>query len=97
MYRPKALLCSVCFLNILHFRILIQKMIRYCECFSSGTYCDGCSCFSCQNNVENEADREAAIGYTLERNPNAFRRKIANSPQTTHDYEVYHGNMILTE
>ncbi|KAH7866010.1 hypothetical protein Vadar_014213 [Vaccinium darrowii] len=48
----------------------------YCECFSSGTYCEGCSCFSCQNNVENEAAREAAIGSILEHNPNAFRRKI---------------------
>ncbi|KAK3272807.1 hypothetical protein CYMTET_18912 [Cymbomonas tetramitiformis] len=52
----------------------------YCECFASGTYCDGCHCTNCCNNVENEAIRKEAVEATLERNPNAFRPKIGNSP-----------------
>ena len=54
-------------------------MIRYCECFASGIYCDGCNCVNCYNNVENEAARREAVEATLERNPNAFRPKIASS------------------
>ncbi|CAA7046759.1 unnamed protein product [Microthlaspi erraticum] len=52
----------------------------YCECFASGTYCDGCNCVNCFNNVENEPARRDAVEATLERNPNAFRPKIAASP-----------------
>ncbi|KAL2620666.1 hypothetical protein R1flu_000871 [Riccia fluitans] len=52
----------------------------YCECFASGTYCDGCNCVNCCNNVENESIRQEAVETTLERNPNAFRPKIASSP-----------------
>ncbi|KAE8658102.1 Transcription factor [Hibiscus syriacus] len=61
----------------------------YCECFTSGIYCNGCNCVNCHNNVENEAARQEAVGATLERNPNAFRPKIASSPhrpQDTRDY-----------
>jgi hypothetical protein len=54
---------------------------RYCECFASGEYCDNCNCQSCCNNIENAAERNAAIEATLERNPAAFRPKIAQSPQ----------------
>ncbi|XP_068483977.1 protein tesmin/TSO1-like CXC 5 [Phaseolus vulgaris] len=53
----------------------------YCECFAAGIYCDGCNCVNCHNNVDNEAARQEAVGITLERNPNAFRPKIASSPQ----------------
>ncbi|CAK9136396.1 unnamed protein product [Ilex paraguariensis] len=52
----------------------------YCECFSSGVYCAGCNCTNCHNIVEYEATRQEAVRATLERNPNAFRPKIANSP-----------------
>ncbi|XP_058785164.1 protein tesmin/TSO1-like CXC 5 isoform X2 [Vicia villosa] len=52
----------------------------YCECFAAGIYCDGCNCLNCHNNVDNEAARQEAVGITLERNPNAFRPKIASSP-----------------
>ncbi|XP_045822548.1 protein tesmin/TSO1-like CXC 5 isoform X1 [Trifolium pratense] len=52
----------------------------YCECFASGIYCDGCNCVNCFNNVDNEAARREAVEATLERNPNAFRPKIASSP-----------------
>ncbi|KAK4415455.1 protein tesmin/TSO1-like CXC 5 [Sesamum alatum] len=57
----------------------------YCECFASGTYCDGCNCVNCHNNVENEAARREAVEATLERNPNAFRPKIASSPHGARD------------
>jgi hypothetical protein len=54
---------------------------RYCECFAAGIYCDGCNCINCHNNVDNETARQEAVGITLERNPNAFKPKIASSPQ----------------
>nr|AWW04542.1 cysteine-rich polycomb-like protein [Hevea brasiliensis] len=54
----------------------------YCECFAAGLHCNGCSCLNCHNNVENEGARQKAVGATLERNPNAFRPKIASSPQS---------------
>ncbi|KAL8158762.1 hypothetical protein V2J09_000299 [Rumex salicifolius] len=52
----------------------------YCECFASGVFCDGCNCVNCYNNLEHEAARREAVEVTLERNPNAFRPKIASSP-----------------
>ncbi|XP_027356876.1 protein tesmin/TSO1-like CXC 5 [Abrus precatorius] len=57
----------------------------YCECFAAGIYCDGCNCVNCHNNVDNEVARQEAVGITLERNPNAFRPKIASSPQEPRD------------
>ncbi|KAL8153201.1 hypothetical protein V2J09_010961 [Rumex salicifolius] len=57
----------------------------YCECFASGVYCDGCNCVNCNNNVEHEAARREAVEATLERNPNAFRPKIASSPHGNRD------------
>lgn len=67
---------------------LLLCLIRYCECFASGIYCDGCNCVNCHNNVENEAARREAVEATLERNPNAFRPKIASSPHGTRDNKV---------
>ncbi|OVA20322.1 CRC domain [Macleaya cordata] len=64
----------------------------YCECFASGVYCDGCNCVNCSNNVENEASRQEAVEATLERNPNAFRPKIASSPHGTRDTREEAGN-----
>lgn len=49
----------------------------YCECFASGLYCEGCNCSNCCNNVDNAGIRQEAVETTLERNPNAFRPKIA--------------------
>lgn len=63
-------------------------MVRYCECFASGVYCDGCNCVNCHNNVENEAARREAVEATLERNPTAFRPKIASSPHGARDMRV---------
>ncbi|KAF3498190.1 hypothetical protein DY000_02054507 [Brassica cretica] len=57
----------------------------YCECFASGTYCDGCNCVNCFNNVDNEPARRDAVEATLDRNPNAFRPKIASSPHGARD------------
>lgn len=85
----------MCFMELLY--LLVPKMeysymhnffIRYCECFASGVYCDGCNCVNCHNNVENEAARREAVEATLERNPNAFRPKIANSPHGVRDNRV---------
>jgi hypothetical protein len=52
----------------------------YCECFANGLYCDNCNCKGCCNNKMHESRRKAAIQSTLERNPRAFRPKIAQSP-----------------
>jgi hypothetical protein len=56
---------------------------RYCECFASGAYCDGCNCTNCFNNPENDGVRREAIDATLERNPDAFRPKIGSSPHAS--------------
>ncbi|KAL2544858.1 Protein tesmin/TSO1-like CXC 5 [Forsythia ovata] len=57
----------------------------YCECFASGSYCDGCNCFNCHNNIEHESERKDAIDVIRERNRDAFRPKIANSPHRPRD------------
>ncbi|XXG48017.1 hypothetical protein AAC387_Pa02g2566 [Persea americana] len=67
----------------------------YCECFASGIYCDGCNCVNCYNNADNDAARQEAIGLTLERNPNAFRPKIASSPNATRDRKDESGELPL--
>ncbi|KAH7682470.1 Lin-54 family protein [Dioscorea alata] len=67
----------------------------YCECFASGVYCDGCNCVNCCNNVENEAARQEAVEVTLERNPNAFRPKIGNSPHAIRDIREEAGDLPL--
>ncbi|XP_031110297.1 protein tesmin/TSO1-like CXC 5 isoform X1 [Ipomoea triloba] len=67
----------------------------YCECFASGIYCDGCNCVNCHNNVENEAARREAVEATLERNPNAFRPKIASSPHGVRDNREETGDGLV--
>ncbi|KAI3992604.1 hypothetical protein MKX01_007926 [Papaver californicum] len=67
----------------------------YCECFASGVYCDGCNCTNCSNNVENETSRQEAVEATLERNPNAFRPKIASSPHGVHDIKEEKGDISM--
>lgn len=67
----------------------------YCECFASGIYCDGCNCVNCHNNVENEAARREAVEVTLERNPNAFRPKIASSPHGARDSREESGEALV--
>ncbi|KAG1330366.1 putative protein tesmin/TSO1-like CXC 5 [Cocos nucifera] len=72
-----------------------SMMLQYCECFASGLYCDGCNCVNCCNNVENEAARQEAVEATLERNPNAFRPKIDNSPHANRDSREEAGELPL--
>ncbi|XP_015080428.1 protein tesmin/TSO1-like CXC 5 isoform X2 [Solanum pennellii] len=67
----------------------------YCECFASGIFCDGCNCANCHNNVENEASRQEAVEATLERNPNAFRPKIASSPHGTREEREEAGDGLV--
>ncbi|KAG6431761.1 hypothetical protein SASPL_109844 [Salvia splendens] len=66
----------------------------YCECFASGVYCDGCNCVNCHNNVENDAARREAVEATLERNPTAFRPKIASSPHGARDNREEAGEIV---
>lgn len=70
------------------FAFFLLFWVRYCECFASGVYCDGCNCNNCHNNVENEPARREAVEATLERNPHAFRPKIASSPHGARDNKV---------
>ncbi|XP_060209806.1 protein tesmin/TSO1-like CXC 5 [Lycium barbarum] len=67
----------------------------YCECFASGIYCDGCNCNNCHNNVENEPARREAVEATLERNPHAFRPKIASSPHGARDNTEETGDGVV--
>ncbi|XP_055802380.1 protein tesmin/TSO1-like CXC 5 [Solanum dulcamara] len=67
----------------------------YCECFASGIYCDGCNCNNCHNNVENEPARREAVEATLERNPHAFRPKIASSPHGARDNKEEIGDGLV--
>ncbi|GAA0141306.1 hypothetical protein LIER_02480 [Lithospermum erythrorhizon] len=69
----------------------------YCECFASGMYCDGCNCVNCHNNVENEPARREAVDATLERNPNAFRPKIASSPHGVRDRREEAGEGLIVK
>ncbi|ONK80430.1 uncharacterized protein A4U43_C01F17640 [Asparagus officinalis] len=63
-----------------------QCLKKYCECFTTNTYCKGCNCVNCHN-VENDPARKDAIEAVLDRNPNAFRPKIDGSPQAARDKE----------
>lgn len=58
----------------------------YCECFAAGVYCnETCNCVNCCNNKIHEDIRAQAIEATLERNPAAFRPKIASSGVKKHN------------
>jgi hypothetical protein len=78
----------MCLIGSSYLQISFPQIIRYCECFAFGIYCDGCKCADCYNNVENEAARQAAVECILERNPSAFRPKIESSPLRTQDNGV---------
>jgi len=51
---------------------------RYCECFAAGLPCSGCNCVGCYNNSEHAARRQEAVEAKLQRDPHAFRSKIAS-------------------
>ncbi|PPR86766.1 hypothetical protein GOBAR_AA33920 [Gossypium barbadense] len=63
----------------------VNALVRYCECFASGMYCDECNCVNCYNNVEYEAVRRDSVGATLKSNLNAFRPKINSSSHGAKD------------
>ncbi|ESQ32113.1 hypothetical protein EUTSA_v10004002mg [Eutrema salsugineum] len=67
----------------------------YCECFASGSYCNGCNCLNCHNNLEKETSRQEAITGILERNPDAFKPKIAGSPHGMGDLQDVRQILIL--
>ncbi|CDW88767.1 UNKNOWN [Stylonychia lemnae] len=66
----------------------------YCECFASGEYCKNCNCNGCCNNIENESIRKETISTILERNPNAFRPKIASLPPSSPQVTQKTGQII---
>ena len=73
----------------------------YCDCFASGEYCSNCNCTGCYNNEVNERSRKEAIRSILDRNPNAFRPKIAPGPPTPaspmgEDVQAGHHNKVFT-
>jgi hypothetical protein len=56
-----------------------QCLKLYCECFSAGVLCSGCSCVSCHNVEEHATARDDAVKATLQRNPTAFKPKIKDA------------------
>lgn len=82
---------------VFEFWHLVILYVRYCECFATGIYCDGCNCVNCHNTVASEAARREAVGAVLERNPNAFRPKIASSPLGARDRKVCESIQTETE
>ncbi|XP_049346903.1 protein tesmin/TSO1-like CXC 5 isoform X2 [Solanum verrucosum] len=78
-----------------HLFSTVENQPMYCECFASGVYCDGCNCNNCHNNVENEPARREAVEATLERNPHAFRPKIASSPHGARDNKEETGDGLV--
>ncbi|XP_010493834.1 PREDICTED: protein tesmin/TSO1-like CXC 7 [Camelina sativa] len=68
----------------------------YCECFASGSYCNGsCNCLNCHNNLDKENSRQEAVTTILERNPDAFKPKIAGSPHGIKDLQENARKMLL--
>ena len=63
----------------------------YCDCFASGEYCSNCNCNCCYNNKDREAFRKEAVRIILDRNPGAFRPKIATSQPLSPSFEVHQG------
>jgi hypothetical protein len=50
----------------------------YCDCFRRQSYCfDGCHCNDCANLEQYEEERNQAISSILDRNPEAFRPRVA--------------------
>ena len=63
----------------------------YCECFAGGFLCrESCRCVACRNNEECATERRSAVEAVLERNPNAFRPKIAAVASPSRDVALRH-------
>ena len=55
----------------------------YCDCFRVSTFCDGCNCVDCANNLEHsEGERAKVINSILERNPDAFKPRVMANEHT---------------
>lgn len=50
----------------------------YCDCFRVQQYCSGCHCNNCSNLPQCEAERKLAVAAITERNPDAFKPRIAH-------------------
>lgn len=49
----------------------------YCDCFRAQQYCFGCHCSQCNNVKTHESERRAAVAQIMDRNPDAFKPRIA--------------------
>mmetsp|Transcript_9910 Transcript_9910/g.45209 ORF Transcript_9910/g.45209 Transcript_9910/m.45209 type:complete len:93 (+) Transcript_9910:154-432(+) len=67
----------------------------YCECFSSGLYCERCNCTNCSNSVGSTDARQEAVEAVLERNLNAFRPKIASNNIGRVQFDSRHNKVRL--
>jgi len=59
----------------------------YCDCFKTGTYCNGCMCRDCKNTEEHESIVKSTVEQIKQRNPDAFAHKIAGD---AHKGKVQH-------
>ncbi|CAM9735046.1 unnamed protein product, partial [Discosporangium mesarthrocarpum] len=58
----------------------------YCDCFSYSRYCGpSCKCSVCFNTPDKEESLQEARRSTLDRNPLAFKRKLAAAMRTKGD------------
>ena len=81
---------------------LISYFDRYCECFASRQYCDGCNCVGCNNTVEYQEQVQKAVNSTLDRNPKAFRNKIefnggASIVSISHPFDTVDETKLIDE
>jgi len=53
----------------------------YCECFASGTSCQGCNCQNCHNTEDNKEDILKVKQVLKEKNPLALKRHSPEKPQ----------------
>lgn len=54
----------------------------YCDCFAAGMFCgDSCACAACQNNEESRGVVNEKRESILQRNPQAFQKKIQSAEQ----------------
>uniref|UniRef100_A0A672I3V8 CRC domain-containing protein n=1 Tax=Salarias fasciatus TaxID=181472 RepID=A0A672I3V8_SALFA len=60
-------------------------LLRYCDCFANGEFCNNCNCNNCFNNLEHETERMKAIKTCLDRNPEAFKPKIGKGKEGESD------------
>lgn len=48
----------------------------YCECFAAGVYCFACSCRSCHNTTQHQAEVTEQRLRIMQRDPDAFSTKL---------------------